>query len=718
MLNEFVGYGTDYKEDDFFVDEDTIQTDALVRFEKDSDWDEFSEPTKEDEELWKKGKKKLYNAHFIFTYDVYKKEKLEFSKGGSMASGGDVKWWTVKLKMPNGETAYEDVIAEDKDDAEYYGELTDSAVEGGKVLSVKFKGIETYAKGGSMARGGEVEGTYGGSKTETTIYTYEERGGTWYVADGSVNVNFTYDEVEDGVDIEELNDADMFTASSPIESVNDLENAVDSDDEEDYAKGGSMASGGKQKITHTELRSMLKDIGHKVSFKRNSLGVFAIVKNKEGEELPTIFFGEEHREKWLPIIELKNKYSISKDNEKVFFAKGGSMASGGKLPNSAETIHHWFNKLPYDDQQWIVWESHQNKFDDYADQDALYKYMDKHHKNSLTVEIVEKNFTYKQGFDDFGEWLDDNYSWEHLQPKLFAKGGSMASGGEITSYGLSFSKVDYDVNVNPQNLEVDVNIKESDSVDYYGLNDTDAEWSQHTWGYMVYPKSVDQLYDVLKALKCRVSKKRLEEWHKKGGSTYAEGGEIPSEREIVEYYGQNYDNVKHIRGYVDSLVQRYKEEHFGGGSMASGGEVNGKYLDSISADKKSKILNNIAKHYGISVSDAEGEVKDADAENLFEYIANDDSLRMSIYNDFKREKYYDGGGVKELSNDFKEVSYNIWARDFGVAQIGGFNDGKDINILVTAELIDMLSATGDSQFDDKPFVWNISTHAYPEFWSA
>jgi hypothetical protein len=101
-----------------------------------------------------------------------------------------------------------------------------------------------YAKGGSMARGGEVEGTYGGSKTETTIYTYEERGGTWYVADGSVNVNFTYDTIDDGVDIEELTDEDMFTASSPIESVNDLENAVDSD-EEDYAKGGSMASGGE-----------------------------------------------------------------------------------------------------------------------------------------------------------------------------------------------------------------------------------------------------------------------------------------------------------------------------------------------------------------------------------------------------------------------------------------------------------------------------------------
>ena len=71
------------------------------------------------------------------------------------------------------------------------------------------------SKGGSMARGGEVEGTYGGSKTESTIYTYEERGGTWYVADGSKNVNFTYDPVEEGVDIEELSDVDVFTWVKP-----------------------------------------------------------------------------------------------------------------------------------------------------------------------------------------------------------------------------------------------------------------------------------------------------------------------------------------------------------------------------------------------------------------------------------------------------------------------------------------------------------------------
>ena len=81
-LSEFVGYGTDYSENDFHVEEDEnqIETDVLVKYKKDSDWDEFSEPSEADKNLWKKGKMKLYNAHFTFTYEVYKKEKMDFAK--------------------------------------------------------------------------------------------------------------------------------------------------------------------------------------------------------------------------------------------------------------------------------------------------------------------------------------------------------------------------------------------------------------------------------------------------------------------------------------------------------------------------------------------------------------------------------------------------------------------------------------------------------------
>lgn len=73
-----------------------------------------------------------------------------------------------------------------------------------------------------------IDGTYGSSKTPCDVFVYETNGGYWYCVEGSLNVNFTYDEMPQGVDVEELSDSDCFTWSSPIESEEDLETAVDS----------------------------------------------------------------------------------------------------------------------------------------------------------------------------------------------------------------------------------------------------------------------------------------------------------------------------------------------------------------------------------------------------------------------------------------------------------------------------------------------------------
>jgi hypothetical protein len=35
---------------------------------------------------------------------------------------------------------------------------------------------------------------------------------------------------------------------------------------------------------------------------------------------------------------------------------------------------------------------------------------------------------------------------------------------------------------------------------------------------------------------------------------------MPTKREICEYYGQEYENIKHLKWFVESLVQRYKNE--------------------------------------------------------------------------------------------------------------------------------------------------------------
>lgn len=68
----------------------------------------------------------------------------------------------------------------------------------------------------------EVNGFYGSQHTPCTVYYYEG----WYCVEGSLNVNRTHDEVEDGVDVEELEDYDFFTASYPIYTLDELFNEV------------------------------------------------------------------------------------------------------------------------------------------------------------------------------------------------------------------------------------------------------------------------------------------------------------------------------------------------------------------------------------------------------------------------------------------------------------------------------------------------------------
>ena len=75
----------------------------------------------------------------------------------------------------------------------------------------------------------EISGYYGSYKTPTTVFVAETSRGSWYVCEGSVNVNFTPEtDLPIGVNVEELSDIDMFTAGSPINSLDELENAINS----------------------------------------------------------------------------------------------------------------------------------------------------------------------------------------------------------------------------------------------------------------------------------------------------------------------------------------------------------------------------------------------------------------------------------------------------------------------------------------------------------
>ena len=74
----------------------------------------------------------------------------------------------------------------------------------------------------------ELSGTYGSIKTPCTIFVAEYSTGLkWYCAGGSQNVNATRDYMFNGVDIETLSDCDYFSYGQNIDSLDDLETAIE-----------------------------------------------------------------------------------------------------------------------------------------------------------------------------------------------------------------------------------------------------------------------------------------------------------------------------------------------------------------------------------------------------------------------------------------------------------------------------------------------------------
>jgi len=78
-----------------------------------------------------------------------------------------------------------------------------------------------------------------------------------------------------------------------------------------------------------------------------------------------------------------------------------------------------------------------------------------------------------------------------------------------------------------------------------------------------------------------------------------------------------------------------KEDGVASGKKASN-SANAEYLDSLSPQMRSKILMSVAKHYGTTAREIERELRDRDAEALYEYLAFDKGMAMQVYQDFRQ----------------------------------------------------------------------------------
>tara|TARA_R110000744_G_scaffold334569_1_gene439856 strand:- start:228 stop:467 length:240 start_codon:yes stop_codon:yes gene_type:complete len=73
-----------------------------------------------------------------------------------------------------------------------------------------------------------INGTYGSGLTPCQVFIHKQNGLTWYAVEDSMYVNATYETLEDGVDVEMVDDVDAFTWSDKINSEDELINAVES----------------------------------------------------------------------------------------------------------------------------------------------------------------------------------------------------------------------------------------------------------------------------------------------------------------------------------------------------------------------------------------------------------------------------------------------------------------------------------------------------------
>lgn len=82
--------------------------------------------------------------------------------------------------------------------------------------------------------------------------------------------------------------------------------------------------------------------------------------------------------------------------------------------------------------------------------------------------------------------------------------------------------------------------------------------------------------------------------------------------------------------------------------------ANAKYLAKVKPLTKDRILKLVAKHYGITTREAEAELTDPDAEDVYEYLAFDNRFAMQVYRDFKRMKEDLDGDLEERAGQAPE----------------------------------------------------------------
>jgi hypothetical protein len=211
-----------------------------------------------------------------------------------------------------------------------------------------------------------------------------------------------------------------------------------------------------------------------------------------------------------------------------------------------------------------------------------------------------------------------------------------------------------------------------------------------------------------------------------GGETYSfsdfpiyanEDGEVRFVRNPKKDVGKGEDKEYAISVMIDGKVDKYADEYFFDTEKKANlwvGKLN-KFQEQTMTNENKQLVKDWFAENDDRISELiYNELRDLESQDFKYYVKNQGNKKFAEGGEADNDNNDEGGEVNLLSDKFTEVGYKTYARNFGVAS---FDDEKNINILVSANLIDMYDATGEEEFEDKPFVFYIETHAYPKFWS-
>ena len=351
-IKEYVTYA-DLKDEDLYIDDDSIQTSALVKFEKGSDWDEFSAPTESEKELWKKGEMKLYVANFWFPFEVYKKEKLDFAKGGEvgkartgnpfkeMQDGYGFTDKEVKEMWQGVADSYKSVSIEEViKNAQAIGNEGNDRVnlESEIVYLYPQKDLDKYEKqvgfNRIMAKGGKTQGQYASFDKDTYGYSaWVTDRGNWFLVEMGNNWNAPFKDV---VVSKNFNVVDNDTAKRIYHIM--LKNKPTS-----YAKGGEVDD---KEYRINKLKSKIEffeDFLEKTKYADDPNDQFAVTESFKKDRAKIKSTLQDYKK------ELKEYNGVN-------YAKGGKTKSGktkDELINEIEKWEEWESVLATQDDAFV-----------------------------------------------------------------------------------------------------------------------------------------------------------------------------------------------------------------------------------------------------------------------------------------------------------------------------------------------------------------------------